>query len=227
MLRAIIFDCDGVIADTEPLHLASFQRVLAEEGIRLTEADYFSSYLALDDRGCFRRAFSENDKDLSQDKLIELIARKASYIEPVMRAQLRLFPGSAEFIREAAAEHPLAVASGALRREIELILEYGGVRDCFPVVVSAEDVTRGKPDPESFLKAIALINERSGERVAPSQCLVVEDSIHGIQAARLAGMKCLAVTNSYPEQRLSHADRVVRSLAEFSLKKAKTIFDPV
>jgi len=227
MLRAIIFDCDGVIADTEPLHLAAFQRVLSEEGIALTEAEYYGSYLALDDRGCFRKAFSENAKDLAQDNLIELIDRKASYMEPVMRTQVRLFPGAVEFIREAAGQHPLAVASGALRREIELILEYGGVRDCFPIVVSAEDVTRGKPDPESFLKALGLINEISGDRITPLECLVIEDSVHGIQAARLAGMKCLAVTNTYPEQRLAQADSVVHSLAEFSLKKARNIFDPV
>ena len=225
MLRAIIFDCDGVIADTEPLHLAAFQQVLAEEGITLTEGDYYRYYLALDDRGCYTKAFAENEKSLTQEKLTELIARKASYIEPVMRAQVRLFPGVVEFIRESAMRYSLAVASGALRREIELILECGGVRDCFPTIVSAEDVTRGKPDPESFLKALALINERSGEQIAPGQCLVIEDSIHGIRAARLAGMRQLAVTNSYPKDQLSEADSVVDSLEGFSLKQAEMLFE--
>src|SRR5215216_3409870 len=205
MLRAIIFDCDGVIADTEPLHLATFQQVLVEEGITLTEDDYYRYYLALDDRGCFTKAFSENGKLMTQDKLVELIARKASYIEPMMRAQIRIFPGAAEFIQESAKQYPLAVASGALRREIEMILECGGVLDCFSIIVSAEDVTRGKPDPESFQKALALINERNGEVIAPNECLVIEDSIHGIRAARLAGMKRLAVTNSYLKDQLSEA----------------------
>ena len=225
MLRAIIFDCDGVIADTEPLHQATFQQVLAEEGITVTKDDYYRHYLALDDRGCYTKAFSENGRSLTQDKLIELIARKASYIEPMMRAQMRIFPGVARFIQESANRYPLAVASGALRHEIELILECGAILDCFQTIVSAEDVTQGKPDPESFLKALALINERTGESIAPSECLVIEDSIHGIRAARLAGMKRVAVTNSYPKDQLSEADSVVDSLASFSLRQAEMLFE--
>jgi HAD superfamily hydrolase (TIGR01509 family) len=220
----MIFDCDGVIADTEPLHLAAFQKTLAEENIALTEEDYFRHYLALDDRGAFTKAFAENDKLLTREKLAELITRKASYIEPVMRARLRLFPGVAEFIRAAAAHYPLAVASGALRHEIEIVLKCGGIRDCFPIIVSAEDVERGKPDPESFLKALALINERNAESIRPRDCLVIEDSIHGIHAARRAGMKCLAVTNSYPEDKLSEADRVTTSFAGFTLEQADAIW---
>jgi len=225
MLRAIIFDCDGVIADTEPLHMATFQQVLAEEGITLTERDYYRYYLALDDRGCYTKAFSENGKSLTQEKLKELIARKASYVEPMMRAQVRLFPGVTEFIKVSAKQYPLAVASGALRHEIDLILECGGVLDCFQTIVSAEDVTRGKPDPESFLKALALINQRTGESIAPNQCLVIEDSIHGIRAARLAGMKRVAVTNSYTKDQLSEADSVVDSLAGLSLRQAESLFE--
>jgi beta-phosphoglucomutase len=225
MLRAIIFDCDGVIADTEPLHLAAFQKTLAEENITLTQEIYFRHYLALDDRGAFKKAFSENGQVLTREKLADLITRKASYIEPVMRARLRLFPGVARFIREAAAQYPLAVASGALRQEIEMILEFGGLGDCFQVIVSAEDVERGKPDPESFLKALALINDRTGQTILPGQCLVIEDSIHGIHAAHLAEMICLAVTNSYPKDKLSEADLTVDSLAELSPKQAETLFD--
>lgn len=221
----MIFDCDGVIADTEPLHLAAFQKILAEENIALTEEDYYHQYLALDDRGAFTKAFSENGKPLAGEKLAELITRKASYIEPVMRAQLRLMPGAAEFIRLSAEHYPLAVASGALRHEIELVLKYGGVRDCFQIIVSAEDVERGKPDPESFLKALALINERGGLMISPGECLVIEDSIHGIHAARLAKMRCLAVTNSYPKEKLAEADRVVSSLAGLSPEQMKLLFE--
>lgn len=205
--------------------MATFQRVLAEEGMTVTERDYYLYYLALDDRGCYTKAFSENGKSLPQEKLKELIARKASYIEPMMRAQIRLFPGVTEFIQESAKQYPLAVASGALRREIELILECGGILDCFPTIVSAEDVTHGKPDPESFLKALALINERTGENIAPDECLVIEDSIHGIRAAQLAGMRRVAVTNSYSKEQLSEADSVVDSLAELSLKQAALLFE--
>jgi HAD superfamily hydrolase (TIGR01509 family) len=211
MLRAIIFDCDGVIADTEPLHFAALQRVLAEEGITLTEEDYVNHYLAFDDRGCFARAFS-NSAALTTEKLAELIGRKSAYIEPAMRSHLRFFPGVIDFIRRAADKYPLAVASGALKREIELILECGGVRDCFIAIVSAEDVARGKPDPESFLKAHSILSARAALAILPRECLVVEDSLHGVEAARLAGMRVLAVTNSYPKDRLSKADFVVEGL---------------
>jgi len=225
MLRAIIFDCDGVIADTEPLHLAIFQKVLEEEGIRLTEEEYYSQYLALDDRGCFTRAFAENNKPLSLAHLAELIDRKAAYVEPVMQSTLRLFPGAAELIRQAAATYPMAVASGALRREIELILKHGGLRDEFSVIVSAEDVANSKPHPEPFLRALALLIEESGDIIEPEECLVIEDSIHGIRAAHLAGMLCLAVTNSYSREHLSEADMVVETLEALSMDQLRLLFD--
>ena len=217
MLKAIIFDCDGVIADSEPLHLAAMQRALAEEGITLTEEAYYREYLALDDRGCYTKAFHAHGRTLTDDHLRELIARKAARLEPVMRTHLRIFPGVAEFIRNAAARYPLAIASGALRHEIELILEHAGVRDCFAAVVSAEDVARGKPDPESFRKAHATLSARHPEGIAAAECLVIEDSLHGVEAGKRAGMAVLAVTNSYPRERLLAADLVIDSFAGVTL----------
>src|SRR5512143_1933493 len=122
MLKAIIFDCDGVIADTEPIHMAAFGRVLAEEGISLSRDDYFAHYLALDDRGCFTRAFYEEGRSLTSDYLEDVIRRKAGYVETVMQTDLQLLPGAAEFIQRAAAIYPLALASGALRAEVETVL---------------------------------------------------------------------------------------------------------
>lgn len=224
MLRAIIFDCDGVIADTEPLHFAAFQRVLAEEGITLTKEEYFRTYLALDDRGCYTEAFRSAGRKLSYDKLAELIARKARYIEPAMRDNLKMMPGAVEFIRKASASYPIAIASGALRHEIELILKHGEILDCFQTIVSAEDVERGKPDPEIFLKACEQINRSNGGSVTPASCLVIEDSIHGIHAAHRAGMRCLAVTNSYPKEKLAQADRIVETLEQLSLDELQSLF---
>lgn len=224
MLRAIIFDCDGVIADTEPLHLAAFQRVLEEEGITLSKDEYVERFLALDDRGCFTKVYEENKRELSPARLAELIARKAGYIEPVMEERLRFFPGSAEFIREASLIYPVAIASGALRSEIELILKHGGVRDCFDVIVSAEDVSKSKPDPEPFLLARLLLSAAMAVDIEPEACLVIEDSIHGVEAARGAGMRVLAVTNSYPKEELTTADCVVDSLEGLSISSLEAIF---
>jgi HAD superfamily hydrolase (TIGR01509 family) len=217
MLKAIIFDCDGVIADSEPLHMVAMQRVLADEGITLSKEIYYREYLALDDRGCYTKAFHDHRRELTDDKLRELIARKATQIEPVMRTHLRIFPGVARFIHNAAARYPLAVASGALRHEIDLILGQAGVRDCFAVVVSAEDVTRGKPDPESFRKAHAALSALTAGGIATRDCLVIEDSLYGVEAAKLAGMPVLAVTNSYPRERLRTADMIIDRFTDLTL----------
>src|ERR1700687_5376072 len=100
--------------------MAAFGRVLAEEGNTLTEEDYFAHYLALDDRGCFTKALAGRGKSLTQVQLSEMVRRKAAYVERAMQAELRILPGAAEFIHLASDAYPLAVASGALRAEIDL-----------------------------------------------------------------------------------------------------------
>ena len=225
MLKAIIFDCDGVIADTEPIHLAGFRRVLAEEGVTLTDEDYFAHYLALDDRGCFTRVFAEHRSSLAQDYLKELIGRKAGYVEEAMKTELTLLPGVAEFIHMAADRYPLAIASGALRAEVETVVNHGGLLDCFCAIVSAEDTSRSKPHPDPFIKALELINLATTSPIEARECLVIEDSIHGIRAARQAAMKCLAITNSYPKEKLSDAQLVVDSLIGLSLQDIESLFD--
>jgi beta-phosphoglucomutase len=224
MLRAIIFDCDGIIADTEPLHLATFQKVLEQEGIELTREEYYANYLALDDRACFTSVHRDRGVALSREKLTGLIDRKAEFLEPVMRESLRVFPGVVDFIREAWLRYPLAIASGALTHEVELVLQHAGVRNCFQVIVAAEDVVSGKPDPEPFLRAWTKLSARQAQPFSPKDSLVIEDSMPGVRAAHLAGMLCLAVTNSYPKERLVEADHVVDSLAGLSLKELEDLF---
>jgi HAD superfamily hydrolase (TIGR01509 family) len=225
MLRAMIFDCDGVIADTEPLHFTALQSVLAEEGIALSKELYYREYLALDDRGCFIKAFSVRGVALSQEKLSRLIARKAAEVQPMMRHHLRLFPGAVDLIRNASQHLRLAVASGALLREVELILRTAGVSACFRAIVGAEDVARSKPHPDPFLEALARINAGSTARIEPIECLVVEDSIYGLQSAHAAGMRCLAVTNSFPRELLAEAELVVASLEDVSLGQLESLFE--
>lgn len=225
MLKAIIFDCDGVIADTEPIHLAGFKRVLAEEGIALADEDYFAHYLALDDRGCFNRIFVERKTELTPARLRELIERKAMYVHQAMQTGLTLLPGAAEFIHKAADRYPLAIASGALRAEVELVVNYGGLRECFRAIVGAEDTLHGKPHPDPFIKALELLNQSLADRIAPHECLVVEDSLHGIRAAHQAGMRCLAVSNSYPEEMLTEARLVVNSLVGLSTNDVESLFE--
>jgi HAD superfamily hydrolase (TIGR01509 family) len=214
MLRAVIFDFNGIIVDDEPIHFELFQRVLKEEGIKLTEADYYARYLGCDDRGAFTTAYREHGRAFSRSKLAQLIERKAAYYQQDIKSKMKVFPGVRTLVPHLAQKLPLAIASGALRNEIEIILSGIGLSAHFRAIVSAEDVTRGKPEPQIFLKALAQLNVAlsSNHPISPAECLVIEDSKEGIRGARRAGMKCLAVTNSHPAELLNEADSIVDSL---------------
>jgi len=219
MLRAVIFDFNGIIVDDEPIHFELFQKVLGEEGILLTEKDYYARYLGFDDRGAFLAGYRENGRSLGEKKLDELIKRKAGYYQDAIRDHVAIFPGVRSLVANLARALPLAVASGALRNEIETILATAGLLNYFRVIVAAEDVTQGKPAPEIYLKALAKLNAEVGhsDPIEASDCIVIEDSKEGIRGARRAGMKCLAVTNSHPAEVLNEADAVVKSLEDVAL----------
>ena len=217
MLRAVIFDFNGIIVDDEPIHFELFQKVLAEEGIELTNDAYYARYLGFDDRGAFSFGYHEHNRPLSRQKLAELIARKAVYYQEAIRNHVTIFPGVRKLVAELAQNLPLAVASGALRNEIETILTSADLIHHFKEVVSAEDVKRGKPEPDIFLQALAALNAHDGNTIQASECVVIEDSKEGIKGARRAGMKCLAVTNSHPADLLIDADAVVTSLETVTL----------
>ena len=220
-LSAIIFDFDGVIADTEPLHFASFRQTLAEIDISLSESDYYADYLGYDDRGCFIAALTKHQRPTDPISLVKLMQRKAhAYLESV-KNHLVIFPGVRELVREAAA-YPLAIASGALRHEIEFILEQAGLRKEFLHITGAEDVTRGKPDPQPFLHALNALNrQRREQAITAGSCLVIEDSIPGIRGARTAGMKVLAVANTHTIQDLHEAHAVAQSLSQIRLSELR------
>ena len=225
VLRAVIFDFNGIIIDDEPIHFELFQQVLAEEGIALTEADYYARYLGYDDRGAFTAAYRENGRPLGEPQLARLIGRKAAYYRNAIRNKVTIFPGVRPLLAALAPTFPLAVASGALRHEIDTILTTAGLLSYFPIIVSAEDVNAGKPEPEIFLKALALLNAQvdDGRPIGAAECLVIEDSKEGVHGARRAGMKCLAVTNSHPAELLTGADAVVKSLEEVQISFLKQI----
>ena len=225
MLRAVIFDFNGIIVDDEPIHFKLFQRVLGEEGITLTEKDYYARYLGFDDRGAFSAGYHENKRSLSENKLAELIARKAAYYQEAIRDHVTIFPGVETLIANLSPRLPLAVASGALRDEIETILSTAALLQRFTAIVAAEDVRHGKPEPEIFLKALEQINagRDAHDQINAGDCVVIEDSKEGIKGARRAAMKCLAVTNSHPPELLKDASAVVKSLTEVDLNLLESL----
>jgi HAD superfamily hydrolase (TIGR01509 family) len=215
MLRAVIFDFNGIIVDDEPVHFQLFQKVLGEEGIFLSEEAYCARYLGFDDKGAFAAAYRENNRPLRDRELAQLIERKAIYYQEAIRNHVAIFPGVKKLIGELSGNLPLAVASGALRHEIETILSSAGLLQSFRVIIASEDVERGKPAPDIFLKALAQLNAAGNSTpISATQCLVIEDSKEGIKGARRAGMKCLAVTNSHPAELLQEANAVVETLEQ-------------
>jgi HAD superfamily hydrolase (TIGR01509 family) len=221
-MRAVIFDFDGVIADTEPLHFEGLRRTLAGIDITLTEPDYYATYLGFDDRGCILEALRANQRPITEPIVQDLMRTKAAAYLASIQEHLVIFPGVREFVEEAAAAYPIAIASGALRPEIELILEQAGLRKAFRHITSAEDVTRSKPDPQPFLHALAGLNRQLGHSpLTADACLVIEDSLPGIRAAKAAGMKVLAVTNTHTVQDLHEADAISTSLRETGLTELR------
>ena len=219
MLRAVIFDFNGIIVDDEPIHFELFQRVLGEEGITLSEEVYYDRYLGFDDRGAFIAAFHDAAKSLDDLKLRQLIERKAIYYQESIRNHVAIFPGVETLVSDLSDTLPLAVASGALRHEIETILNTARLLNYFSAIISAEDVAQGKPEPEIFLRALTALNVRQEKQdaIQAGECVVIEDSKEGIRGARRAGMKCLAVTNSHPAELLAEANAVVESLQDVKL----------
>jgi len=215
MLRAVIFDCDGVIVNSEPHHLTAFREVLSHEGIGLSTEDYFSKYLAMDDKGCFEAVLHDHNRPVDNKILKGLIVRKMEAYRRLSQQELILYPGVVELVNKLKDRYKLAIASGAFRGEVKFALDKGGMQGAFPVLVTAQDVRNGKPHPEAFQTALAQINQAEpvpSPPIRPEECLVIEDSLHGIEGAHAAGMKCLAVSNSYPKEKLGHAERVVESL---------------
>ena len=221
-MQAVIFDFDGVIANSEPLHFEGLRRTLADIHIDLTEADYYANYLGFDDRGCILEALRVHQRPISPPIVQELMAKKAAAYLASIQDHLVIFPGVREFVQNAAASVPLAIASGALRSEIELVLEQAGMRKSFCHITSAEDVVKGKPDPEPFLHALAGLNRaHPNAAVLPGSCLVIEDSLPGIRAAKAAGMQVLAVANTHRGQDLHEAHAITHSLLETNLQELR------
>lgn len=212
-VRALIFDFDGVLADTEGVHCAAFQSALAGVGIDLSRHDYFTHYLGLPDRDCLAAACARAGADAGPAQIETLFARKRAAF--AARAQTAgLYPGVADTLRRLHGAFVLAIASGAFRDEIEPILQRAHVRALFTAVVGAEDVSRGKPAPDPFLRALQAVNATQDVPISAAECVVIEDAPRGVEAAHAAGMRCIAVTTHYDRSALSAADAVVERVSQ-------------
>jgi beta-phosphoglucomutase len=201
----LLLDYNGVIVDDEPLHCEAFLAVLAEEGVRLSREEYYAEFLGLDDRACFRLALHRDGRPIVPGDVGHLVARKGARYLTLSERGLPLVPGAAAFVRAAARRWPLAVVSGATRREIALGLARAGVAEAVRVVVTSEDVPTSKPDPSGYRLALARLRATAP---GPWRAAVVEDSLPGLAAARAIGAGCLMVATAHSAATLAGADLV-------------------
>lgn len=222
MSRAIVFDFDGVIVDTEPLHFAAFREVLPALGITLSREAYFSRYLGMSDEEILRRVLSDHEVRLLPEEACGLLRNKDVAYRQLIEPGIDLASGVEALVRRASRRWPLAICSGSKRVEIEHILRRAGLLAFFPVVVTTEDVPASKPDPAGYALAIARLQERV-PGLMPDGCLAIEDSEAGITAAKQAGMRTLQVCPGELPPAGSASDATVSSLAELTDARLGTL----
>jgi beta-phosphoglucomutase len=212
--EAVLFDFDGILVDSEPMHYRAFTEVLDPLGMGFPWKEYVEIYMGFDDRDAFREAFRAKGIELDTMNLAKLVDAKSEAFLRGLRDGVTAYSGAVSLIESLRASGlPLALCSGALRSDIDPILAGLGVTRCFDVIVSADDVGRSKPDPESYALAFARLSERYAMLLTvPGKSIAVEDTPAGIRSARGAGLRVLAVTNSYGAGELAEADWIVESL---------------
>jgi len=219
MIRAVIFDLDGTLVDTESIHFAAFNEVLRAEGIEIASKDYFARLIGFNDHDCFAAVLRERRKDTDESRVANLIARKTVVYQALVNEREVLYPGAENFVRECAKRFPLMIVTGTLRAEAEAILRRAKLRDLFLDIIAAEDVERGKPEPDGFIAALGRIGFilRQRDPVLADECLVVEDTPAGIDGAHRAGMKVLALCHVTSPDALAAADLVRASIRDLDL----------
>ncbi len=219
MIQAVVFDFDGVIVDSEPLHYRAFLAVAQTLGINFTYAEYLERYIGYDDRDAFRVMLQEHEPHPDPaGHLATLCQAKGDAFEALVRQGVQAFPGVTDFIRHAAASVPIAIASGATRRDIDLILSALGLDALFQTIVSADMVAHSKPDPQTYAMAVqALSAAHPQASLTPGTCVAIEDTAAGIESARLAGLWVIGITTSSDARELHRAHRVIDSLEGLTL----------
>jgi beta-phosphoglucomutase len=216
---AVLFDFDGVIVNSEPLHFLAFTYTLAEFDITLSELEYYDELIGFDDRGAVKYIFAKHRRTLDPKTLLAVLTRKSRLMRDLIeQRKFSALPGVEELVRGLWRHYPLAICSGALREEIETMLLGINLRDCFSVITAAEDVTAGKPDPMGYLLTAKQIGEKTKKDIKPADCLIIEDAPSVVESTKAAGFQVMAVATSYPPEKLTQADWVVKSLEPDAVK---------
>ncbi len=229
MIKAILMDFNGVIIDDEPLHMQAYQEILKGEGIDLTEEDYYAS-LGMDDRAFVEAAHRRAGREISEVNSQKIIELEAEKWRSLVEREIPLFEGAENFVRKMEKDFALGIVSMARREQIEFVLERVNLKDCFSIIVSSEDVSNHKPNPECYRKGFALLDaartRRGHNPISQGECLVVEDAPQGIMAGKSAGLKTLGITNTVDAKSLREAgaDVVSKSLSDWMPDSIRLVF---
>ncbi len=227
MLKAVIFDFDGVVADSEPLHYRTFAKIVNRYGIELAKDRYYTEYLGYTDIECAQAISADFDLRLDEAGIDRLIRNKTELFGRLVRSDNTIIDGVGGFVDMLRREGiRLAVCSGAFLDDIDLMLEGSGLADSFEIIVAADHVSKGKPNPEGFLLALQQLNETDPGpgQILPGECVVIEDSQWGLEAAAAAGIHTIAVTNTYPADQLEPlAQMVVSRLDELTMSDLQSV----
>jgi len=225
MLRAVIFDFDGVIADSEFLHYKALNKVFNLHGVHVPRDIHWDKYLGYTDLENIQAVSDDYKMNLSPVQVRELALQKAAFFKELVHEETAILDG-VETLIETLRRHHIrrAICSGAIRSDIEQMLAGSDFVDAFEVIITAEDVEKGKPDPQGYLLALRELNRDEKDPILPAECVVIEDSHWGLAAADAAGMHPVAVTNTYPEEQLrDKAERVIARLDELSIEDLRSL----
>lgn len=229
MIKAILFDFNGVIVDDEHIQFEAYREVMKPYEVELTEYAYFSR-MGMNDRVFVTSVFEEAGKPVDGQILDSITGAKTAKWRESVTANVPLFDGVDNFIRKCAEEFAIGIVSMAKRQEIELVLELAGLKDEFAFILSAEDIKTYKPDPECYREGFRRIDlYRTSNGHLPmdhGDCLAIEDAAAGVQAAKGAGLKALGITSHVSAEALrsAGADAVAKRLDDWMPESIKRVF---
>ncbi|GAC1467951.1 MAG: HAD family phosphatase [Chamaesiphon sp.] len=228
-LKAVLFDFNGVIINDEPIHRQLIEQILIEENLRPNQSEYSQVCLGRSDRACLKDLLNLRGRVVTEAYLTELTIRKAQDYQRQLEKldKLPIYPGLDDLIfKLRVSKLKMAVVTGALRCEAELVLKRAQLSQHFDAIVAGDDLTASKPEPDGYLLAVERLNQRHPHlNLQASECLAIEDTPAGIQAAKRAGMQVVGVANTYPFHMLQRqANWTVDYLSDLEVERVQQVY---
>ncbi len=230
VLKAVLFDFNGVIINDESIHHQALEELLLAENLSLQGKELWKMSVGRSDRSCLREILNSCGRFVTDEYLDKLVIKKASIYRQRLQqlVTLPIYPEVIQFIEKMhASSYKLAVVTGSVRSEAELVLKQAEINRYFEAVITGDDINASKPDPEGYLLAVNMLNQLNPElNLLPSECLAIEDTFAGIQSAKSAGIQVVAIANTYPFHMLQRrANWTIDAFADLELDRVTKFFD--